>query len=100
MLNNNEKIALKKYAHSTNILKFNVGKGTIDKNVLDMLSNALTKHELIKVSFLKAALADKNKDEMVLDLSSSLHADIVQIIGNTAILYKKNPKLPNSILIK
>lgn len=97
MLNTKEKVALKKYAQQNKILKFPVGKGTIDNNVIEMLNNAITKHELIKVSFLKSALQSVTLEELVLDLSSGLHCEIVQIIGNTALLYKKNPKLTNSI---
>lgn len=97
MLNTKEKAALKKYAQQNKILKFPVGKGTIDDNVIEMLNNAITKHELIKVSFLKSALQLVTLEELVLDLSSGLHCEIVQIIGNTALLYKKNPKLTNSI---
>jgi RNA-binding protein len=97
MLNTKEKASLKKYAQQNKILKFPIGKGTIDNNVIEMLNNAIIKHELIKVSFLKSALQSVTLEELVLDLSSGLHCEVVQIIGNTALLYKKNPKLSNSI---
>ena len=97
MLNTKEKAALKKYAQQNKILKFPIGKGTIDNNVIDMLNNEITKHELIKVSFLKSAIQSTPLEELILDISSGLHCEIVQIIGNTALLYRKNPKLANSI---
>ena len=97
MLNAKEKAALKKYAQQNKILKFPIGKDTIDNNVINMLSNAIIKHELIKVSFLKSSIQSVHLEELLLDISSGLHCEVVQTIGNTALLYKKNPKLSNSI---
>ena len=94
MINNQEKKKLKYIAHSQNIIKFNIGKDLIDTKVLEMLNNALEKHELIKVAFLKSALDNINFEEAILDLSANLHADIVQKIGKTVILYKENKKSP------
>lgn len=92
MLNSKQKISLRKIAHSTNIIKFNIGKGEIDKNVLTSLENGIIAHELIKVAFLKSALDGKQFEELVLDVSSGIHADVVQEIGHTVILYRANPK--------
>ncbi len=97
MLNAKEKAALKKYAQQNKVLKFPIGKDTIDNNVINMLNNAIIKHELIKVSFLKSSIQSVPLEELLLDISSGLHCEVVQTIGNTALLYKKNPKLNNSI---
>src|SRR5574344_2466585 len=97
MLDSKQKIALRKIAHSTEIVKCNVGKGNVDKNLLASLENAINAHELIKVVFLKSALESKEMEELVLDISGGLKADVVQEIGHTVILYRPNPKLKNSI---
>ncbi|MFA6666750.1 MAG: YhbY family RNA-binding protein [Bacilli bacterium] len=99
MLNIKQKSALRKIAVQNKVLKFTIGKGSIDSNVLSMLDNTITKHELIKIAFLKSAIKDDNLEQMILDISSGIHCDIVQTIGNTALLYRPNPKLPNGIKI-
>lgn len=99
MLNSKQKAELKKIAHSQDILKFNIGKNAIDNSVIDLLDNAITKHELIKIAFLKSALESESMNQMILDIASKLNADVVQTIGHTAILYRQNKKLPNSIKI-
>lgn len=100
MLTNKEISILKKIAHQEEILKFNIGKEHIDENVINMLKNALLKHELIKISFLKSAMDEVNKEEMILDLLSILHCELVQSIGNTILIYKHSPKLKNPIRFK
>ncbi len=92
MLNNKNKAFLKSYAHSHDLIKFNIGKDLINKNVIQTLSNALEKYELIKVSFLKSALENANFNELILDISSNLNAEIIQKIGRTIILYRENKK--------
>ena len=94
MINNQDKRKLKYIAHSTEIVKFNIGKDLIDNKVLEMLDNGIEKHELIKIAFLKSALENVNFDEAVLDLSANLHAEVVQKIGKTVILYRENKKSP------
>ena len=94
MISNQDKKKLKYIAHSTNIVKFNIGKDLIDDKVLEMLNNGIEKHELIKIAFLKSALETVNFEEAVLDLSANLHAEVVQKIGKTVILYRENKKSP------
>ncbi len=98
MLNSKQKIFLRKYAQKNEILKFQIGKETLDNNVLRMLNNAITKHELIKVSFLKTSLINNEIEALILDISSSLNCDVVQIIGRTALFYRENKKLTNKIV--
>ena len=49
---------------------------------------ALQSHELIKVKINGAEREDRI--QMANELSQQLQADLVQLIGNTAILYRKN----------
>ena len=58
--------------------------------VIDETNNALLIHELIKV---KINGAEKPERIMIAtDLCQQLQAELVQLIGNTAIVYRKNPE--------
>lgn len=92
MLSSKNKAYLKSYAHSHDILKFNIGKDLIDHNVIKTLSNGLEKYELIKVAFLKSSVENEDLNELILDLSSNLNAEVIQKIGKTIILYRENKK--------
>ncbi len=101
MLTSKQKATLKTIAHQNikTIVKFNIGKGEVDKNTITMLKNAFSKHELIKISFLKSCFENRDKHEITLDLIASLKCDLVQSIGNTIILYKENKDLENHIVL-
>ncbi len=69
---------------------YQIGKQGVTNNVLTLLDNALTAHELIKVSVNKSVHDDIGT--FILDLSSKLHAEVVEKKGYTIVLYRKNPK--------
>ncbi len=92
MLNKKQKEFLKHYSSTNQILKFNIGKNLIDQNVINMINNALNKYELIKLNFLKSSLENKSLEEMLLDLSSKLHFDIIFKIGKVVTIYRENKK--------
>ncbi|MCQ2814742.1 MAG: YhbY family RNA-binding protein [Bacilli bacterium] len=87
MLTQSQKKQLKALASKLDV-KYQVGKKEITESLLNMLSNALTAHELIKIDIMKSI--DKPIMEIALDLSSKLNADIVQVVGRAIVLYKKN----------
>ena len=72
--------------------KYQVGKYEITETLLDMLSKALDSHELIKISLNKVVIEEKNY--IAETLSNELHAELIQVIGSTIILYRKNLKEP------
>lgn len=100
MISSKNKQQLKKIAHSSEVLKVNIGKELLNKQVIYNLNNAFNTRELIKVSFLKSAIESGDKNAIILDLSSALNCDIVQIIGNTVLLYKPNPKIKDHIILE
>ena len=53
-------------------------------------NDAYNSHGGYKISFLKSCLEQENKQQLILDLSSELQAEVVQSIGHTVILYKEN----------
>lgn len=97
MLNNHQKTFIRKYASTNKINKYTIGKNLLDKSVLEMLNKALLRHEVIKISFLKSAFINVSKEEIVLDILGSLHAELVSSIGNTIVIYKPNMKLTHSL---
>lgn len=97
MLNNAQKRQLKGLA-STSKIKYQLGKSGITDTAVSMFEKALVAHELIKIDVMKG-VAD-SKMELALDLSSKLNAEIVQVIGNTIVLYKRNKDNPKIQLVK
>ena len=72
--------------------KYQIGKSEVTNSLLDMLDKALTARELIKIEVLKSATSSVM--ELTLDLSSKLNADVVQVVGRTIVLYRKNKENP------
>lgn len=97
MLTPSEKRQLKALA-STETVKYQVGKNEITPTVLDVLEKALTARELIKIDVMRGATNPIM--EIALDLSSQLHADIVQVVGRVIVLYRKNKENPKIKLKK
>ena len=73
-------------------IKYQIGKSEVTNALLDMLDKALTARELIKIEVLKSASTPIM--ELTLDLSSKLHADVVQTVGRVIVLYRKNKENP------
>ncbi|GAE94080.1 RNA binding protein [Gracilibacillus boraciitolerans JCM 21714] len=73
-----------------NLLKpiFQVGKDGVNDNMVKQVAEALEKRELIKISILQNCMEDK--DEVAESLAQGTAAYIVQIIGNTIVLYKES----------
>ena len=78
--------------------KYQIGKSEVTNALLDMLDKALTARELIKVEVLKSATTPIM--ELTLDLSSKLHAEVVQIVGRVIVLCRKNKENPKIKLCK
>lgn len=98
MLTNKQKTQLRQEAaQNKNLIKFNIGKDTIDSNVIDTLEKAIFKHELIKINILKSALVESTKEDIIGNIILKLKAELVQQIGKTALIYRHNPKLKDGI---
>ena len=97
MLSNKNKAEIKRFAQQNekSILKVNVGKDLIYKNVVEMINKAFNTRELVKICFLKSSTAQKSKN----DLTSLLNCEVVQVIGNSILLYKPNDKISNRIVL-
>ena len=70
-----------------------IGDKGLTENVLEEINVALTAHELIKV---KINGADRDvRSAMADEIAEKSEAQLLQIIGRTLILYRKNPEKAN-----
>ncbi len=68
-----------------------VGQHGLTETVRQTIDDDLRTHELVKIQFTKNADADVKGAAN--DLAAKLGADVVQVIGRTATLYRPNPEL-------
>jgi len=68
-----------------------VGHQGVTDALVQSLDDALRTHELVKVA-LNRTVDDKPKD-VAGALASRVQAEVVQVIGKTATLYRRNPEL-------
>ncbi|MGM0874343.1 MAG: ribosome assembly RNA-binding protein YhbY [Bacillota bacterium] len=97
MLTGKQKRFLRSEAHHLNPI-FQVGKGGVNENMIKQISDALEARELFKVSVLQNC--EDDKDVVAEQLVNGTGAELVQVIGNTIVLYKeskenKQLRLPN-----
>ncbi|UOR12245.1 ribosome assembly RNA-binding protein YhbY [Halobacillus amylolyticus] len=87
MLTSKQKKYLRGQSHQIQPI-FQVGKAGVNENMTTQISEALEKRELIKVSILQNCFEDNSvvADEVI----HNTEADLVQLIGNTIILYKES----------
>lgn len=86
-LTGKQKRFLRSQAHHLTPI-FQVGKDGVNENMVVQVGEALEKRELIKVSVLQNCMEDK--EDVVVMLAEGTDASVVQIIGNTIVLYKES----------
>lgn len=87
MLTGKQKRFLRAKAHHLNPI-FQVGKGGVNENMVQQIADVLEARELIKVSILQNC--DDDRDTVAEQLSKGARAELVQVIGNTIVLYKES----------
>lgn len=91
MLTSKQRATLRGIA-STYETIFQVGKGGISDTLVQQVSDALRKRELIKIHVLdNCPLSSREAAE---ELSEKTESDVVQVIGSRLVLFKRNPKEP------
>ncbi len=89
---------LRSLAHELNPL-VQVGMDGVSQGVQDAVDVALTEHELIKVRF--GQNYDGDRKDASAGLAEAVGADLTQVIGRIAVLYRPRGKdLPNRPRIK
>ncbi|AEP01920.1 ribosome assembly RNA-binding protein YhbY [Heyndrickxia coagulans] len=87
MLTGKQKRFLRAKAHHLSPI-FQVGKGGVNENMVKQVQEALEARELIKISVLQNC--EEDKDTVAAALAEGARAELVQIIGNTIVLYKES----------
>lgn len=89
-LSSRQRAELRAKAHHLAVT-VHVGHQGITATLRGALDDALRTKELVKVQFSKNA--DMKAKEAASELAAAVEADIVQVIGRTATLYRENPDL-------
>ncbi|AKP47887.1 MULTISPECIES: ribosome assembly RNA-binding protein YhbY [Bacillus] len=97
MLTGKQKRFLRSQAHHLNPI-FQVGKGGVNENMVKQINDALEARELLKVSVLQNC--EEDKSEVAEQLVKGTNAELVQLIGNTIILYKESSNNKQIVLPK
>ena len=96
-LNSRQKKYLKGLGHSLSPV-VSIGKDGLVEKIVTATKLELERHELIKAKIGKSSFV--SKQETADFLTQRCRASLVQIIGKTILLYKKNPKLEKDKQIK
>ncbi len=87
-MNKTTRQALRAQAHHLKPVILIGAKG-LTQAVIDETSVALTAHELIKIKI--SGLEKTQREQLALDLCQQLGAELVQTIGHTLVIFRKNP---------
>ena len=90
MLTSKSRAALRAAAHHLSPA-VHVGHQGITDTLRQSLDDALRTRELVKIQFSKNVEIDARAAAN--ELAAALSADVVQVIGRTATLYRENPEL-------
>lgn len=71
---------------------FQIGKSGVSDAQTAQIDDYLRVHELVKFSVLENSLYTAR--EAAEEIAEKIGADVVQVIGSKAVLYKRNPKEP------
>ncbi|MCP8967196.1 ribosome assembly RNA-binding protein YhbY [Ectobacillus ponti] len=95
MLTGKQKRYLRSQAHHLSPI-FQVGKGGVNDNMIKQIGEALEVRELIKVSILQNC--EEDRGEVAEALAEGAEAELVQVIGNTIVLYKESSENKQIVL--
>lgn len=90
MLTSKDRAALRAEAHHL-APAVHVGQQGLTSTLRQSLDDALRTRELVKIAFAKTA--DVVVKDAANELAGEMGADVVQVIGRTATLYRHNPDL-------
>jgi RNA-binding protein len=89
-LSSKERAALRAEAHRLSAT-VHVGHHGVTDAVRQSLDDNLRTHELVKIQFTKTA--GLTVKEAANELARAIEAEVVQVIGRTATLFRENPEL-------
>lgn len=71
---------------------FQVGKGGVNDAQVAQIDDYLRVHEIIKIKVLDNSLYTAR--EAAEEIAQKINAEVVQVIGSKAVIYKQNPEKP------
>lgn len=86
ILNKKQIKYLKKIAQDIDPVVY-IGKVGLSENVLSAVDTALNSHELVKIRFINFK---NQKKDIASQISKKANAVLVNLIGNTAVMYRQN----------
>jgi RNA-binding protein len=89
-LTSKERAELRAEAHHLSAI-VHVGKEGLSRAIIQALNDALRTRELVKVQLGRPV--DVSARDAANELATAVHAEVVQVIGRTATLYRHNPEL-------
>ncbi|ABO67804.1 MULTISPECIES: ribosome assembly RNA-binding protein YhbY [Geobacillus] len=95
MLTGKQKRFLRAQAHHLKPI-FQVGKGGVTEAMTEQIAAALEARELLKVSVLQNC--EEDRDVVAEQLAEGTGAELVQVIGNTIVLYKESKEHKQIVL--
>ena len=96
-LNSKQKKFLKGLGHSLSPV-VSIGKEGLSEKIVKATALELSRHELIKIKVGKSSSVSRQETAEL--LATQCEGSLVQIIGNTILLFKKNPTLDKDKQIK
>ncbi|MFP4661356.1 MAG: ribosome assembly RNA-binding protein YhbY [Halanaerobiales bacterium] len=95
MLNGKRRSYLRGEANGLNPI-IHIGKEGINQGLIEQLDEVLEKHELVKGRVLNNSLEEVK--DAAHELADSTDAEVVQVIGNVFVLFRRNEEEPIYIL--
>ncbi len=97
MLNSKQRAYLRSLAVHVDTI-FQIGKGGINENMTEQISNALEARELIKLRVLDNS--GYSSREAAEEIAEIVGADVVQTVGTRFVLYRESKKHKKIELVK
>lgn len=91
MITPKQRAELKAIANSIEPV-FQVGKGGVNDAQILQIDDYLRVHELVKIKVLDNSMYTAK--EAAVEIAEKINAEVVQVVGSKAILYKRNEKEP------
>ena len=70
-------------------MTINIGKAGVNENVIEEIKRQLEANEIVKLKFAKNIA--RNKDDYIDEIVSKTKAQLIDVRGHVAVIYKKKP---------
>lgn len=66
-----------------------VGKNGLTSSLIEEINRQLKDNKLVKIKLLKSAVELKPREEMARELAEKTKAELIEVKGNTVVLFKR-----------